>query len=200
MSSINTELNSLSKSQKTKKRELTESEKNKFDKKLQEIINESKKNLFHKKEFEVDGVTEQKTIVYQFFDSKTEIKHKEEIIDFCCIVCHGILSEPFNKSSNLTSHLKQHDKETDKRLTIWFENWKNSKVETNNDGIDENLLIFTKYILSSNTAMVHIDNIYLKELLKKAGITVCSKTVKNTILPEMVKKVKITLEEKLNKV
>jgi len=47
--------------------------------------------------------------------------------------------------------------------------------------------------------MVHIDNIYLKELLKKAGITVCAKTVKNTILPEMVKKVKITLEEKLNK-
>lgn len=48
--------------------------------------------------------------------------------------------------------------------------------------------------------MKHIDNVYLRELCKKANIpSVSSKTVKYKILPEIIRKVKTSLNDKLNK-
>ena len=126
INNLNEELQNQCKHSKIKKITISASEQRENDKLVANLISDSQKNIFDKKEFKLNNKKVMKTDIYNFFKSNKSIKKNDEIVEFQCLVCNTVCSEPFKNSSNLTTHLKLHNTETDKRLKDYFDNKKKS--------------------------------------------------------------------------
>ena len=195
ISTINNDLSLNIRSKQSEKKDITDDIKTAY----RFLLSDGSKEILKKKLFKVDNNEHYKTLIYNFFDSKTEFKEwPTSSVEFTCIICYGICTEKLNHSTNLMKHLKKHNSEIDNTLAVWFTEYKNQKQTTvQKEGIDENTLELVKYFISSNTALKELNNVHLLHFMRMAGLKMpCSKTFKNKIMPEVIQKVKNSINSK----
>lgn len=134
ISKINKELNNLACCSGSSELKISDEKKKQYDLMVKKQINNATEKKFEKKRFKFGSKLQEKTPIYNFFDSQTEFESfPKNSIDFRCIVCYNVYKEKISASTNLTSHLKSHNSSADNRLSKWFECWYESR-EVDRDG------------------------------------------------------------------
>ena len=96
----------------------------------------------------------------------------------------------FTDKSDLYKHLNLH-----KEYKKWNEKYKNYKKIKVEPIIDADTMLLVKYFVTSNVSHSSLENKYLLILLNKV---VGTKSFDETILPEVYRKLKNKLKEKIN--
>ena len=132
--------------------------------------------------------------------SKTDLGSDRSVcLDFICIVCCTVLRQDVSTAvSNLTHQLKRHNRLNDKKMEKWLTAFDSYNDNEDKPSIYSNTLNLVKNFMSTNAAYNEIQNKYLRAILKEAKIKVpCISSFKDTILPEVAKKLRFLIVEKL---
>lgn len=97
------------------------------------------------------------------------------------------------KVTNLNKHLKQH------KLSIdWYTMYCNRNGKKSKNYLSDKMLNLVKYIISSNASLNELENSFLRNLVIDELTLASTRTFKHDFLPQIMKKLKSAIEEKLN--
>jgi hypothetical protein len=173
ISSISSSANSIAStsltftSDNTKNGSATENEDNDLTAELDlnEIFKLAEKKHFPKKEFIINNKKKAYAPMLHFFKSiRVFNKHPEEHERFKyeCKICKSTFISPFTDNSNLYKHLNRHED-----YSKWNKKYCEFKGTRSGPVIDDSMLLFVKYFVSSNSSHSSLENIYLRKLLNK---------------------------------
>ena len=184
---------------KTKKFLASVKEKKEFEELITKLNDLALNKQFNKKIFNLGGKSIERSPIFNFFLSKIDLV-SDKNLEFICIHCYTILTEDLSTAcSNLTHHLKKrHNNGVDTRMEKWFTAFSEFTGNIDKPCIDANTMNLVKYFISSNAAYKEIKNKYLRALLQVARIKMPGlNSFTESILPDVVKKVRILIGEKL---
>jgi hypothetical protein len=119
-----------------------------------------------------------------------KLPESNERLEYECKICKEVFLSPFTDKSDLYKHLNLH-----KEYKKWNEKYKNYKKIKVEPIIDADTMLLVKYFVTSNVSHSSLENKYLLILLNKV---VGTKSFDETILPEVYRKLKNKLKEKIN--
>ncbi|RNA09202.1 zinc finger BED domain-containing 1-like [Brachionus plicatilis] len=160
---------------------------------IRKLLEDGTKIIFRKKSIKIGNETRYYSAILNFFECPIEFNSKPlENIQFKCLTCRNNYSAKLGESSNLKKHLyNSHEN---------LRNWLDAYVTQSHRNIDkftlcDKTVLLTKYFLSSSSAMVELENPYLRKLLTFKLPSPF--TFKRKIIRKINKNLNKSLEEKL---